>query len=61
MKLDLIAMKVLIFACLVALALAREQEYLSISSETVESLLCSEESVIHISKKPEKFKHEKQW
>uniref|UniRef100_Q9GKK3-3 Isoform 3 of Beta-casein n=1 Tax=Equus caballus TaxID=9796 RepID=Q9GKK3-3 len=60
-------MKILILACLVALALAREKEELNVSSETVESLSSnepdssSEESITHINKeKLQKFKHEGQ-
>ncbi|KAI4542867.1 hypothetical protein MG293_006993 [Ovis ammon polii] len=53
-------MKVLILACLVALALAREQEELNVVSETVESLSSSEESITHINKKIEKFQSEEQ-
>ncbi|XP_077606874.1 beta-casein [Crocuta crocuta] len=54
-------MKVLILACLVALALAREKEELVVSGETVESLSSSEESFTHINKqKHENFKHEEQ-
>ncbi|XP_054450310.1 beta-casein [Pteronotus mesoamericanus] len=53
-------MKVLILACLVALALAREKEELSITTETVESLSSSEELIAHLNKqKPKKFEHEK--
>ncbi|XP_022417406.1 beta-casein isoform X1 [Delphinapterus leucas] len=60
-KKDLIAMKVLILACLLALALAREKEELIVSGETVKSLSSSEESVTHINEqKIEKFKHEEQ-
>ncbi|XP_066242633.1 beta-casein-like [Saccopteryx leptura] len=54
-------MKVLVLACLVALALAGKKEELTVSSETIESLSSSEESIIHINKqRPEKFEHEKQ-
>ncbi|XP_021557951.1 beta-casein [Neomonachus schauinslandi] len=54
-------MKILILACLVALALAREKEELTVSTETVESLSSSEESITHINKqKFENFKHEEQ-
>uniref|UniRef100_G1PFR2 Beta-casein n=1 Tax=Myotis lucifugus TaxID=59463 RepID=G1PFR2_MYOLU len=54
-------MKVLILACLVALALAWEKKELSVSSETVESISSSEESITHINKqKPEQFENEKQ-
>ncbi|XP_065734253.1 beta-casein [Phocoena phocoena] len=59
-KKDLIAMKVLILACLLALALAREKEEFIVSGETVKSLSSSEESVTHINEKIEKFKHEEQ-
>ncbi|XP_057582901.1 beta-casein [Hippopotamus amphibius kiboko] len=58
-KKDLVAMKVLILACLVALALARQKEE-SVSGEIVESFSSSEESVTHIDKKVEKFKLEEQ-
>ncbi|XP_059562926.1 beta-casein-like [Myotis daubentonii] len=53
-------MKVLILACLVALALAWEKKELSVSSETVESISSSEESITHINKKPEQFENEEQ-
>ncbi|XP_005881702.1 PREDICTED: beta-casein-like [Myotis brandtii] len=54
-------MKVLILACLVALALASEKKEVSVSSETVESISSSEESITHIYKqKPEQFENEKQ-
>ncbi|XP_007450234.1 PREDICTED: beta-casein [Lipotes vexillifer] len=53
-------MKVLILACLLALALAREKEELNVSGETVKSLSSSEEFVTHINKKIGKFKHEEQ-
>ncbi|XP_074174247.1 beta-casein isoform X2 [Rhinolophus sinicus] len=54
-------MKVLILACLVALALARENVEFSVSSETVENLSSSEESITHINKqKHEKSEQEKQ-
>ncbi|XP_059952809.1 beta-casein [Mesoplodon densirostris] len=59
-KKDLIAMKVLILACLLALALAREKEELNVSGETAEGLSSSEEFVTHINKKIEKFRHEEQ-
>ncbi|XP_036919660.1 beta-casein-like [Sturnira hondurensis] len=53
-------MKVLIIACLVALALAQEEE-LSVSSVTVESLSNAEESIAHINEqKPEKFENDKE-
>ncbi|XP_004477636.2 beta-casein isoform X1 [Dasypus novemcinctus] len=56
---DLTAMKVFIFACLVALALAREKGERGVSSETVESLSNSEESITQISQqKFETAKHE---
>ncbi|XP_059562664.1 beta-casein-like [Myotis daubentonii] len=54
-------MKVLILACLVALALASEKKEVRVSSETVESISSSEESITHIYKqKPEQFENEKQ-
>uniref|UniRef100_H0XHD7 Casein beta n=1 Tax=Otolemur garnettii TaxID=30611 RepID=H0XHD7_OTOGA len=52
-------MKVLILACVVALALAREKEDLSVSSETVENLSRNEEFITH-KQKIEKVKHEEQ-
>ncbi|XP_066089184.1 beta-casein-like [Saccopteryx bilineata] len=49
-------MKVLILVSLVALALAREKEEVSISTETVENFSSSEESITNINKqRPEKF------
>ncbi|XP_053511643.1 beta-casein-like [Artibeus jamaicensis] len=53
-------MKVLILACLAALALATEEE-LSVSSVTVESLSNTEESIAHINEqKPEKLENDKE-
>ncbi|NP_001290448.1 beta-casein isoform X1 [Camelus bactrianus] len=54
-------MKVLILACLVALALAREKEEFKTAGEALESISSSEESITHINKqKIEKFKIEEQ-
>ncbi|XP_066089185.1 beta-casein-like [Saccopteryx bilineata] len=53
-------MKVLVLACLVALALAGEKEEVIISTETVENLSSSEESIPNINKRPEQSGDEKQ-
>ncbi|XP_036277761.1 beta-casein isoform X1 [Pipistrellus kuhlii] len=53
-------MKVLILACLVALALAWEKKEVSVSSETVETISSSEEFITHINKKSKQFENEKQ-
>ncbi|XP_061001555.1 beta-casein [Dama dama] len=58
-KEELKAMKVLILVCLVALALAREEE-LNVPGEIVESISSSEESITHITKKIEKLQSEGQ-
>ncbi|VFV31812.1 beta-casein-partial [Lynx pardinus] len=51
-------MKVLILACLVALALAREKEELTVSTETVESLSSSEQKLENLKREEQQQRQE---